>query len=119
MTLTCLPFYHCVAQKFLVTTFTSRLQKKTQHGATLKIFPFDGTHNDDYFEVCEPVHKLFETCFDTASSWFLTRIFRVTKPQHLTQAVQRSDTKVGLSLGRPGNKSSYNREHQKINELAN
>jgi len=48
--------------------FISRSQNKNpQHGAALKIFLFDGTQNDDYFEVCEPVHKLFETCFDRAS----------------------------------------------------
>lgn len=65
------------------------------------------------------VHTVSETYFDTASCWFLTKIFRIKKPHALAQAVHCSDTKVGLNLGRPGNKSSCNREQQKTNELMN
>lgn len=65
------------------------------------------------------IHTLFETYFDTASSWFLARIFRVNNPHALAQAVHCSDTKVGLNLGRPGNKGSCNREQQKTNKLMN
>lgn len=65
------------------------------------------------------VHKLFETCFDTASCCFLTRICRVNKPHALAQAVRCNDTKAGLNLGRPGNKSSCNREQQKTNKPTN
>lgn len=57
------------------------------------------------------------TLFGTASCWFLPRIFRVNKPHALAQAVHCGDTKVGLNLGRPGNKSSSNREQQKTNKL--
>lgn len=42
-------------------------EKKPTTWSNIKNTPIQWTNSDDYFRVCEPFHKLFETYFATAS----------------------------------------------------